>query len=63
VIVVLDAAAAVDVLLDNERGRGARRHLEGAQLFSVAHLDAEVFELLTTDGRLSGAAGDMAIDL
>ena len=45
-IVVLDAAAAVDVLLDNERGRGARRHLEGAQLFSVAHLDAEVFSAL-----------------
>jgi predicted nucleic acid-binding protein len=46
VIVVLDAAAAVDVLLDNERGRGARRHLEGAQLFSVVHLDAEVFSAL-----------------
>lgn len=45
-IVVLDAAAAVDVLLDNERGRGARRHLEGAPLFSVAHLDAEVFSAL-----------------
>jgi predicted nucleic acid-binding protein len=46
VIVVLDAAAAVDVLLDNERGRGARLHLEGAQLYSVAHLDAEVFSAL-----------------
>lgn len=45
-IVVLDAAAAVDVLLDNKRGRGARRHLEGAQLFSVVHLDAEVFSAL-----------------
>lgn len=45
-IVVLDAAAAVDVLLDNERGRGARRHLADAQLFSVAHLDAEVFSAL-----------------
>ena len=43
---VLDAAAAVDVLLDNDRGRGARGHLEGAQLFSVVHLDAEVFSAL-----------------
>jgi predicted nucleic acid-binding protein len=46
VIVVLDAAAAVDVLLNNERGHGAREHLKGAQLFSVAHLDAEVFSAL-----------------
>lgn len=42
-IVVLDAAAAVDVLLDTDRGRDVRRHLENAQLCSVAHLDAEVF--------------------
>ncbi|HVM20815.1 MAG TPA: PIN domain-containing protein [Egibacteraceae bacterium] len=41
-IVVLDAAAAVDILLDNERGHGACTHLEDAQLFSVAPLDAEV---------------------
>jgi predicted nucleic acid-binding protein len=46
VIVVLDAAAAVDILLNNERGLGARGHLEDAQLFSVAHLDAEVFSAL-----------------
>jgi predicted nucleic acid-binding protein len=46
VIVVLDAAAAVDVLLDNTRGRDARRHLENAKLFSVVHLDAEVFSAL-----------------
>lgn len=45
-IVVLDAAAAVDVLLDNKRGRGARKYLEGASLFSVVHLDAEVFSAL-----------------
>ena len=45
-ILVLDAAAAVDVLLDNDRGRGARWHLESAQLFSVVHLDAEVFSAL-----------------
>ena len=45
-MVVLDAAAAVDVLLDNPRGRSARQHLERAQLFSVAHLDAEVFSAL-----------------
>jgi predicted nucleic acid-binding protein len=47
VIVVFDAAAAVDVLLDNERGRGARLHLEDAQLYSVVHLDAEVFSALS----------------
>jgi predicted nucleic acid-binding protein len=46
VIVVLDPVAAVDVLLDNERGRGARRYLGGAQLFSVMHLDAEGFSAL-----------------
>jgi predicted nucleic acid-binding protein len=46
VIIVLDAAAAVDVLLGNQRGRGARRHLEGAQLYSVVHFDAEVFSAL-----------------
>lgn len=45
-IVVLDAAAVVDVLLDNDHGRAARAHLESAQLFSVAHLDAEVFSAL-----------------
>lgn len=42
-IAVLDAAAAVDVLLNNDRGRGIHHHLENAHLFSVAHLDAEVF--------------------
>jgi predicted nucleic acid-binding protein len=46
VIAVLDAAAAVDVLLNNDRGRGIHHHLENAQLFSVAHLDAEVFSAL-----------------
>jgi predicted nucleic acid-binding protein len=46
VIVVVDAAAVVDLLLDNIRGRGVRRHLESAQLFSVVHLDAEVFSAL-----------------
>lgn len=43
---VLHAAAAVDVLLDNDRGRGIRPHLESAQLFTVVHLDAEVFSAL-----------------
>ena len=58
-IVVLDAAAAVDVLLDSERGRGARRHLEAADLFSVMHLDAEVFSALARlhrDEQISAAA-------
>ena len=45
-IVVLDAAAAVDVLLGNDRGRAVRRHLEDTELCTVAHLDAEVFSAL-----------------
>jgi predicted nucleic acid-binding protein len=59
VIVVLDAAAVVDVLSDNARGRDARRHLEGAQLFSVVHLDAEVFSALARlhrDGQVTAEA-------
>ena len=57
--VVLDAAAVVDVLLDNDRGRGARKHLGGASLFSVVHLDAEVFSALARlhrDEQLSAEA-------
>jgi predicted nucleic acid-binding protein len=57
--VVLDAAAAVDVLLGNQRGRGARRHVEGAHLYSVVHLDAEVFSALARlqrDEQLTTAA-------
>lgn len=46
---VLDAAAVVDLLLDNHLGRAVRRHLLGPDLLSVAHLDAEVFSAL---GRL-----------
>lgn len=46
---VLDAAAVVDLLLNNDQGKAVRRHLPGADLFSVAHLDAEVFSAL---GRL-----------
>ena len=45
-IVVLDASAAVDILLHNDRGHAVRRHLESTQLFTVAHLDAEVFSAL-----------------
>lgn len=43
---MLDAAAAVDLLLDNDRGHAVRRHLEITELFTVAHLDAEVFSAL-----------------
>ncbi|CAN5238644.1 hypothetical protein BH20ACT9_BH20ACT9_07520 [soil metagenome] len=46
---MLDAAAVVDLLLDNDQGRAVRRHLPGAELFSVAHLDTEVLSPL---GRL-----------
>ena len=58
-IFVVDAAAAVDVLLDNDRGHAVRRHLESAQLFTVAHLDAEVFSALARlhrDEQLSAEA-------
>lgn len=47
--IVLDAAAVVDLLLDNHLGRAVRRHLPGSDLLSVVHLDAEVFSAL---GRL-----------
>jgi predicted nucleic acid-binding protein len=43
---VVDASAAVDLLLRNRNGEVLRPHLEGAELHTVAHLDAEVFSAL-----------------
>jgi predicted nucleic acid-binding protein len=53
--VLLDAAAIVDLLLRNDLGRTVRTHIEGRVLWSVVHLDAEVFSALARlrrDGRL-----------
>ncbi len=43
---VVDASAAVDLLLRNRNGEVLRPHLDGAELHTVAHLDAEVFSAL-----------------
>jgi predicted nucleic acid-binding protein len=43
---VLDASAVVDLLLRNRNGKAVQPHLEGAELHTVAHLDAEVFSAL-----------------
>jgi predicted nucleic acid-binding protein len=43
---VLDASAVVDLLLRNENGKAVQAHLAGAELHTVAHLDAEVFSAL-----------------
>ena len=52
---VLDAAAVVDLLLRNAPGRRVRDRLAGNTLWSVAHLDAEVFSALARVHR----AGDL----
>jgi predicted nucleic acid-binding protein len=48
--IVLDASAAVELLLRTEAGRRARTVLRGTPIASPAHLDAEVLSAL---GRLS----------
>jgi predicted nucleic acid-binding protein len=61
VTLVLDASAVVDLLLRNRNGDAVRAHLEGADLHTVAHLDAEVFSALARlhrDGTLSADAVD-----
>jgi predicted nucleic acid-binding protein len=63
---VLDAAAVVDVLLDNEPGQTIREHLHGASLFSVAHLDAEVLSALGRiwrNGEISAADVSARLEL
>ncbi|OZM79158.1 type II toxin-antitoxin system VapC family toxin [Pseudonocardia sp. MH-G8] len=58
---VLDASAVVDLLLRNRNGDAVRGHLTGADLHTVAHLDAEVFSALARlhrDGALSAEAVD-----
>jgi predicted nucleic acid-binding protein len=58
---VLDASAVVDLLLRNRNGEAVRAHLEGGELHTVAHLDAEVFSALARlhrEGTLSADAVD-----
>lgn len=72
-MLVLDASATVDLLLRNQRGDDVRQHLRGELLWSVAHLDAEVFSALSRlyrNGQLTtrqvsarlGLLGDLAVD-
>lgn len=51
---LLDASAVIDLLLRSARGEQVRRILEGngaPQLFTVGHLDAEVFSGLARQHR------------
>ena len=60
-MLVLDASAVVDLLLRNRNGDAVRAHLPGAELHTVAHLDAEVLSALARlhrDGALSAEAVD-----
>jgi len=63
-VLVLDASAAVDLLLRNRNGEVVQTHLPGAELHTVAHLDAEVFSALARlhrDGTLPAAAVDVRL--
>ncbi|TWF79583.1 putative nucleic acid-binding protein [Pseudonocardia hierapolitana] len=63
---VLDASAVVDLLLRNRNGKAVQSHFDGAELHSVAHLDAEVFSALARlhrDGTLAAAAVDVRLRL
>jgi predicted nucleic acid-binding protein len=51
-VVVLDASAAVELLLGSRAGRNVSRGLRGATVAAPAHLDAEVLAAL---GRLARA--------
>lgn len=65
-MLVLDASATVDLLLRNPVGQHVRRHLQGQQLWSVAHLDAEVFSALARlhrSGHLSAEQVSVRLDL
>lgn len=46
ILIVLDASAAVDLLLRNEAGEWVRERVTGSELHTVAHVDAEVFSAL-----------------
>jgi predicted nucleic acid-binding protein len=61
---VVDASAMVDLLLRNRNGEVLRPHLDGAELHTVAHLDAEVFSALARlhrGGTLSVDAVDVRL--
>lgn len=72
-MLVLDASAMVDLLLRNPRGNDVRLHLRDQPLWSVVHLDAEVFSALARlhrNGQLStrqvsarlGLLGELAVE-
>lgn len=63
---MLDAAAVVDLLLRNELGRAVREEIEDRELWSVAHVDAEVFSALSRlhrDDQLSADDVQARLDL
>jgi predicted nucleic acid-binding protein len=65
-LLVLDASAVVDLLLRNPNGEAVRAHLEGGELHTVAHLDAEVFSALARlhrEGTLSADAVDARLGM
>jgi predicted nucleic acid-binding protein len=65
-VLVLDAAAVVDLLLRNEPGRTVREQTEDRELWTVAHLDAEVFSAMSRlhrDDQLTAAEVEERVDL
>lgn len=63
---VLDASAVVDLLVRSDRGEELRallRDRSGEALFTVAHLDAEVFSGLARSHRAGLLAGDEVAQL
>lgn len=63
---VLDASATVDLLLRNRRGADVQSLLGQGSLWSVAHLDAEVFSALARlqrDGQLTAGQVDVRLEL
>jgi predicted nucleic acid-binding protein len=61
VILVVDASAVIDLLVRSDAGERVRRRLAGdvdAPLFSVAHLDAEVFSGLARLNRAGALTAD-----
>lgn len=59
---VLDASATVDLLLRNEQGQAVRRRIVDADLWSAAHLDAEVFSALARLNR-AGELGAAEVEV
>ena len=56
--IVVDASAALEILLPGSTGDRARAEIRGNRLAAPAHLDAEVLSALTRRSR----AGDLSVD-